>query len=175
MSTLEHIANGAALKALYGADDEPLIQRNGALELRSPLHVIVYGSPAPQGSKRHVGNGVMVESCERVKPWRQDVVAACVAFRERNPGACPARGPLYVRMVFTLPKPKSAPKRKRTYPDRKPDLSKLVRSTEDAMVTAGLIEDDARIVRLDALKAFPSEDFDALASPGVQIWVSAES
>jgi Holliday junction resolvase RusA-like endonuclease len=25
---------------------------------------------APQGSKRHVGKGVMVESCKNVKPWR---------------------------------------------------------------------------------------------------------
>ena len=27
-------------------------------------------APAPQGSKRHVGKGVMVESCKHVKPWR---------------------------------------------------------------------------------------------------------
>jgi Holliday junction resolvase RusA-like endonuclease len=27
-------------------------------------------APAPQGSKRHVGKGVMVESCKNVKPWR---------------------------------------------------------------------------------------------------------
>ena len=27
-------------------------------------------APAPQGSKRHVGRGVMVESCKNVKPWR---------------------------------------------------------------------------------------------------------
>ena len=40
------------------------------------LTVIVYGTPAPQGSKRHVGHGVMVESSRRVKPWREDVKAA---------------------------------------------------------------------------------------------------
>jgi Holliday junction resolvase RusA-like endonuclease len=27
-------------------------------------------APAPQGSKSHVGKGVMVESCKNVKPWR---------------------------------------------------------------------------------------------------------
>ena len=31
----------------------------------------VLGLPAPQGSKRHVGEGRMVESSKRVKPWRR--------------------------------------------------------------------------------------------------------
>lgn len=31
------------------------------------FHVI--GLPAPQGSKKHVGHGVMVESSKKVKPW----------------------------------------------------------------------------------------------------------
>ena len=30
----------------------------------------VIGIPGAQGSKRHVGNGVMVESSKKVKPWR---------------------------------------------------------------------------------------------------------
>jgi crossover junction endodeoxyribonuclease RusA len=36
----------------------------------------VRGLPAPQGSKRHVGGGRMVESSANVKPWRADVRAA---------------------------------------------------------------------------------------------------
>ena len=36
----------------------------------------VFGLPAPQGSKRHVGEGRMVESSKRVKPWRRQVAAA---------------------------------------------------------------------------------------------------
>ena len=28
---------------------------------------------APQGSKRHVGRGIMIESSKRVKPWRDAV------------------------------------------------------------------------------------------------------
>ena len=34
----------------------------------------INGLPAPQGSKRHVGGGIMVESSKRAKPWRQDVM-----------------------------------------------------------------------------------------------------
>jgi Holliday junction resolvase RusA-like endonuclease len=73
-------------------------------------------------------------------------------------------------MVFTLPKPKSAPKRRRSWPNRTPDVSKLARSTEDALTTAGIWADDARVVEYTRLaKVFPREDPDALESSGVVI------
>lgn len=136
--------------------------------------ITVYGTPAPQGSKRfvgvHAGRGVMVESSKKVKPWRQDVVAAA---KEALGGATALDGNLLVRMVFTLPKPSSAPKKRRTWPNKKPDVSKLARSTEDALVTAGVIADDARIVEYARLaKVFPGEDIESLTSPGVRIWIT---
>jgi Holliday junction resolvase RusA-like endonuclease len=128
---------------------------------------VIYGSPAPQGSKRHLGNGVMVESCKRVKPWRESVKWTALQARGTN---APLDGPLRCTMVFTLPKPRSAPKRRRTWPDKKPDLSKLVRSTEDALTESGIILDDARIVDFGATrKVFPNEDPDALDAPGARI------
>lgn len=137
------------------------------------MKIVVYGSPAPQGSKRYVGvakstgRGIMVESSKKVKPWRADVKDA--AERARN-GAAPLDGPLILRMVFTLPKPASSPKRRRTYPMRKPDLSKLARSTEDALTDAGVYTDDARIVGYERLwKVFPGEDPESLEAPGVRI------
>jgi Holliday junction resolvase RusA-like endonuclease len=67
-----------------------------------------------------------------------------------------------------MPKPTSAPKTRRTWPDKKPDVSKLARSTEDAISDAGLWVDDARVVEYGRLaKVFPGEDRDALQSPGV--------
>lgn len=133
--------------------------------------IIVYGEPAPQGSKKFVGiikgHGMLVESSKKVKPWRQDVVAAA---KEAMEGFSMFDGPLRIKMVFTLAKPGSAPKRKRTWPNKKPDVSKLARSTEDALVTAGAIRDDSRIVEYVRLaKVFPGEDQDALTSPGVLI------
>ena len=65
------------------------------------LTVIVYGTPAPQGSKRHVGHGRMIEQSKRVKPWRNDVKAAAetaiVEWEQRRPlpsgvGRCWERG-----------------------------------------------------------------------------------
>jgi crossover junction endodeoxyribonuclease RusA len=144
------------------------------------IEFTVTGNPAPQGSKKFVGTtktgrGLLVESSKKVKPWRMDVKAAAEAAR--GSGA-PLDGPLVVSMVFTVPKPASAPKRRRTWPDRKPDLSKLVRSTEDAISDAGLWADDARVVEYRRLaKVFPGEDHDALPVPGVRvrIWAMADA
>lgn len=138
------------------------------------MKIIVYGSPAPQGSKKFVGRtkegrGIMVESSKRVKPWRDDVKAAGIEARN---GAAPMEGPLIGKMIFTLPKPASSPKTRRTYPCKKPDLSKLLRSTEDALKDAGVIKDDAQIVRyVDMAKVFPGEEPDALEAPGAVIVV----
>lgn len=145
------------------------------------MTITVYGSPAPQGSKKFMGvrggKGIMAESSKAVKPWREAVKYASIEAMEQGElsierhcnGAMP--GAIEVRMIFTLPKPKSAPKRIRTWPDRKPDLSKLVRSTEDALTDAGVWEDDARIVKCIASKVYPGEGADALHIPGAVIHI----
>lgn len=118
---------------------------------------------------RHVGRGVMVESSKALKPWREAVKAAAL---DAMAGAPPLDGPLAARMVFTLRKPASAPKRRRTWPDRTPDLSKLVRATEDALTDAGVWTDDARVVEYSRLaKVFPGDDAEALHIPGVSVTV----
>lgn len=119
------------------------------------ITITVRGLPAPQGSKRHVGNGVMVESSKRVAPWRTDVKHAALAVTDTIPDWQLLDGPLAVKMTFTFPRPKGhwrtgrnaqllrdqAPAR----PAGIPDLSKLARSTEDAL-TGVVWVDDARIV-----------------------------
>ena len=134
------------------------------------VEIRVIGLPAPQGSKRLVGRtrtgrGILVESSANVKPWREAVKWAA---REELGGAC-VHGPVDVSMVFTLPKPKSAPKTRRTWPDKRPDADKLARSTADALVEAGAIEDDARIIRLRVEKVFPGEGPRSLDVPGAMI------
>lgn len=152
------------------------------------IRIVVRGTPGPQGSKRALGPGRMVESSAKVKPWRQDVKAAAenerlrlgaAAHAEHDPDGIsgtwvvpPLDGPLVVSMVFTLRKPASAPKRRRTWPDRTPDLSKLARSTEDALTDAGVWADDARVVEYARLaKVYPGEDSQALEVPGCRIVV----
>lgn len=131
------------------------------------IEIRVYGIPGPQGSKRFVGRGIMVESSKLVKPWREAVVWQARAALQHH---AKITGPVRADFIFTLPKPKSAPKTRRTYPDRKPDLDKLIRSTKDALTTAGVYEDDARVISYGrAAKVFPGEDPDALDVPGAVI------
>ena len=136
----------------------------------------VYGLPGPQGSKRYVGTsksgrGILVESSAKVKPWREAVVWAAREAMAGPNGWASLDCPLRVRMVFTLPKPASAPKRRQTWPMRTPDLSKLVRATEDAITSAGLWQDDARVVECVSAKRYPGEGEQALASPGCVITI----
>lgn len=61
-------------------------------------------------------------------------------------------------LVLTVPKPASAPKQIRTWPSGPPDVSKLLRSTEDAITIAGLWRDDARVIAYRILaKVYPRE------------------
>lgn len=130
------------------------------------INLRVYGIPGPQGSKRFVGHakngrGIMIESSKKVRPWRAAVKQAAVESRKK------ISGPVELFITFTLPRPKSV---KRALPDRKPDLSKLVRSTEDALTDAGIWEDDARVVTCFASKHYVG-DFKALDSPGASITI----
>jgi len=141
------------------------------------IEIVVYGIPGAQGSKKFVGmvggHGMLVESSKKVAPWRQDVKEACL-----KAGRPHTAGPVVMEMVFTLPKPKSAPKRRRIFASKTPDVSKLARSTEDALTQVGFYEDDARIIEYRRLaKVYPNEDRDSLESPGVRIkiWPVAET
>ena len=133
--------------------------------------LIVFGEPAPQGSKRHVGGGRMIESSKKVKPWRKAVYAIGAAHAEHEPD-WPLDGPLVADLVFTMPKGTSLPKW-RDWHDKVPDLSKLARSTEDAL-TGVVWADDARVTAYRRLEKryVGSDDPDTLPVPGavIRVW-----
>lgn len=140
------------------------------------ISITVSGRPAPQGSKSYkgqtkAGRAILVESSKAVRPWREAVRADAIRARQSIDGWAVLDEPLRVDMVFTVPKPAGAPKRRRTWPMRTPDLSKLTRATEDALTDAGVWRDDARVVSYGKLaKVYPDDgDPDALAAPGAVI------
>lgn len=133
------------------------------------FELTVYGAPGPQGSKKHVGNGVMIESSKKVKPWRKAIVEAVM---EQYPNFETLEGPLTATIVFTMPKPKSAPKRKITYPEKRPDVDKLLRSTFDGLTQAKVWGDDSQPVTVLTGKRYPNEGEYALSKPGVYIFIS---
>jgi len=108
------------------------------------LSVFIPGHPAPQGSKRHVGGGIMIESCKRTKPWRSDIRSGLL-----DANGQPLRffeGAVNVQLVFIMPRPLSAPKRTTPPATKKPDLDKLTRAVFDAIGSAGIWRDDSQVV-----------------------------
>lgn len=111
----------------------------------------VPGIPAPGGSKRHIGNGIMVDDAKRNVPWRESVGAE--AYRAMD-GRHPLHGALELVVVFAMPRPKAhyrtgkhAGELKGTAPawhTSKPDATKLLRAVEDAM-TGIVWRDDAQV------------------------------
>ncbi len=119
----------------------------------------VLGDPTPQGSKRAGitpnGRPVLRESSgAKLARWRSDVAVAAEAAR--RPGSPPLDGPLDVTAVFRFTMPHARPALLRRigmcWRSSAPDLDKLLRSLFDGMKAGGLIHDDARIVRVDAMK-----------------------
>jgi crossover junction endodeoxyribonuclease RusA len=151
----------------------------------------VDGIPAPQGSKRYLGNGGMVESSKRVAPWRADIrTAAEQALNGAGRVHCRVgdagfwRGsvgghhelwdaPLSVTLGFDFPRPKShyrtgrnADQLRNQAPHEhtgKPDLDKLTRAVLDAL-TGVVWADDAHVTQLHAAKGWADDHH-----PGVQI------
>lgn len=115
----------------------------------------VPGIPAPGGSKRHIGRGRIIEDCKRTPAWRQ-----AVAFAAMEARCQPLEGPLTLTVYFAMPRPRghfnkagklkpSAP----MYPTVRPDCTKLLRSTEDALL--GICwNDDAQIVTQTVRKIY---------------------
>ena len=114
----------------------------------------VLGIPAPQGSKRGIvvgGKAVLVESSAKVKPWRSDVRDAAQAAHDGTPLA----GPLLVEIEFRLPRPKSLSAKASLMHSKRPDLDKLIRSTLDALKSAGVYGDDSQVCSIHARKRYP--------------------
>jgi crossover junction endodeoxyribonuclease RusA len=114
------------------------------------LQFVVPGKPAPQGSKRHVGHAVMVESSRELGPWRERVALAAHNAMTVA-GTTPYTAAVSIGLCFVLPRPKNTPKRRTPPAAKRPDLDKLTRSVLDA-ITGVVLLDDAQVVDLHAHK-----------------------
>lgn len=126
-----------------------------------PVKVRVFGTPIPQGSTKAfavrkgglpTGRVVVTSDNPRTKPWRQAIIDAT-----RAANAEPMlTGPVYVGLIFIMPRPAShygtgrnagqlkpgAPR----WHTSKPDRDKLERAALDALTDAGVWRDDAQVV-----------------------------
>ena len=130
----------------------------------SDLSFFVPGKAAPQGSKRHVGKGRLIESSEDLPAWRAAVTSAAKAAHTGN---APIDAPVSVALTVYVQKPRTT--RFRAYPAGPPDLDKYQRGVGDALEQAGVLTNDARIVHWDPWKLWATED----TPPGALITIVA--
>lgn len=124
----------------------------------NPLTFVVFGLPAAQGSKRHIGRGILIESSKAVSPWRQDVKTAALAC---TPHDWVMDSPITLSVTFRFKRPKSHFGKKGLLPSapqhltsvRSGDLDKLLRSTLDAL-TGVAYNDDSQVVTVNASKRY---------------------
>jgi Holliday junction resolvase RusA-like endonuclease len=127
---------------------------------------MVHGAAQPAGSKRafKLGSGAVVvtDANKKATPWKREVAdAAATAMLSHaiTENGTLVDGPLSVRMIFYVPRPKGHYGRKGLlpsappYPTKRPDVLKLARAVEDAM-TGIVYRDDAQIVREQLVKDY---------------------
>jgi crossover junction endodeoxyribonuclease RusA len=142
------------------------------------LRARVIGVPVTQGSMKGFvlgGRAKVVNSNDaKLRPWREAVRASVV--EALPPDWQPIPGPVAVELAFALPKPSSAPRRRRTWPTgpRSGDIDKLTRCVHDACTDAGVWRDDSQVVDLRVTKDYP-DSVTELHSPGVVIHIAAIS
>ena len=151
--------------------------------LPATLTVTVFGVPAMQGSKKHVGRGVMVESSTRTRPWRENVRDAARTAIALN-GWQRLNGPVAVYAAFYFDRPRSHYRTGRNahllrdgapaYPGNRGsgDLDKMLRAAFDSLVDAGVMVDDSQVVRAVADKRWAGYLMDV---PGALLTVRAAS
>jgi crossover junction endodeoxyribonuclease RusA len=125
------------------------------------MMITVRGTPAPQGSKRHVGNGRMVEMSKAVGPWREAIRAE--TQRAMN-GDKPIDGPVRVGIWFYMTRPRGHYRTGRNadllkdaaplFPVSRPDLDKLARAVLDGLTMGGAWLDDSQVTHLDVIKMY---------------------
>ena len=130
----------------------------------------VHGLPASKGSmKSFVPKGwkraILTNDSEKTKPWENVIRVAAIEAKVK---AGMQSGelldcPIQMQLHFRLIKPKSRPK-KVIWPEKKPDMDKLLRAVFDAL-TGSIYTDDARVVHLTMTKNWACAEW----PPGVLI------
>ena len=124
---------------------------------------ICYSRAAPQGSKRHIGGGVMIEASKRVKPFRSDLQGVAM---DATPVDWDLGLDYHLHLDFHFKRPSSHFTTKGALTKSAPifptgrnigDVDKLCRSCMDAL-TGICFYDDSQIIDLSAKKRFHTRD-----------------
>ena len=124
------------------------------------IYFNVYGKPEPAGSKiagvSKAGRRFVRDDNPASSGWKDRVAKAAGETMDGRP---PLDGPVGLEITFYLPRPKSHYGRRGLlpsappYPIGRPDLTKLLRGTEDGL--KGIVwRDDAQVVSTRARKRY---------------------
>jgi Holliday junction resolvase RusA-like endonuclease len=126
------------------------------------IRIEVSGIPKPGGSKRGFYRGgkvIITDACKGSKDWKSLVAYSARQQYQGNP----LTGSIRVYVTFKMPRPKyhfkknGMPSAKlETYHTKKPDATKLMRSTEDAL-TGILWADDSQIYHQEITKIYGAQ------------------
>lgn len=137
----------------------------------------VPGIPRPQGSKRAVGRGVMIEMSKGLPEWRRTIEWATRSVMTKNKIHEPLRE-CVIDVTFYMKRPKShyrtngelLPRYLQMQHTVRPDTDKLLRALFDGIVIGGLVEDDSQIWEVSARKRYTNP---LHPEPGAQVDVFA--
>lgn len=134
----------------------------------TPISFSVRGLPVPQGSARAFvvkGRPIITSANRGLAAWRRLVSDTAQDHAPRRL----LEGPVALTVAFRFPRPKSRritvgrgkkKRRIKVWPDRKPDLDKLIRTIGDSLSNV-IFHDDCQVVRIHASKDY--------GVPGVKI------
>lgn len=152
--------------------------------------IVVYGTPAGQGAISFLGKGRGAKHTNEktLKPWRRHIIRAtreatgahgytdwagiCLTCRiAKDQHGLYANTPTRADITITVAKPKTAPKRRRTWPITRSshDIDHHARACLDSLSESGVIKDDSQITDLTIRKVYPDEHSEALDEPGAVI------
>ena len=130
------------------------------------IRIEVLGVPVPQGStkgypNRKTGGVNITHDNPKLRAWRDLVAKAASDAMIRRPQWGVLEGAVGIDLQVFLPRPKSAPKRKRLRHQKRPDIDKVIRGILDAL-TGVVFRDDSQVCEIKALK-----DYDYDHAPGI--------
>lgn len=109
------------------------------------INFFVDGIPVPQGSMKVINGRVIHNKGSELAAWR-----SAVALTARQHGARPSTDPMFIEMMFYMPRPKTV---KRPEPSVAPDLDKLIRAVLDGLTAIAYV-DDGQVTQISAQKAY---------------------
>jgi Holliday junction resolvase RusA-like endonuclease len=92
----------------------------------------------------------MIEANPHHKGWRDEVITAA-RMAMGTQGTEKFLGPLKVELLFEMPKGSTV---RRHSPETAPDVDKLTRTIFDALEQAGVVQNDAQICDVHAVKIY---------------------